>query len=182
MRGFLSPRYVDDAERPVEWRAIEWIGFSQNYLRAAVVVQADNVFRSPASLYLAGHGLECALKACIRADGDVSPNSHDLVRLMEHAEAKGYRLHEHQLWCLIRLNWNTFADPETGTAWKARYPPPQAESDPMRPPDAVDVLGAGVELLKQVARRVSFEVDWDLWRIESMQLCVLRGPDARAPG
>lgn len=182
MRGFLSKRYADDLERPVEWRVSEWIGFSKNYLGAAVVVEADNCCVSPASLYLAGHGLECALKACMCADGEVPARSHDLVHLMELAEEKGYRLREHMLWRLVRLNWQILSDPETRTKWKARYPLDQHEADAMRPPKAVEALDLGVDLLKQVSRRVDLDLDWDLWRIETLQAKLLRLPDSKAPG
>ena len=176
MRGFLSPRYTEKAAEPIERQAVEWIGYAQNYIRASVVVQADNAVRSPASIYLAGHAVECALKACIRAAGEKSKFVHDLVTLMEKAEEKGYSLHEQQLWCLVRLNWYTFADPETDTVLKGRYPSDQREADPMQPPDAVEVLGICTDLFKQIESRVSVDVDWDLWRIEVLQRSALHAP------
>jgi HEPN domain-containing protein len=170
MQGFVFPRLVDGPERPFESRVRDWIGFAQIYLRASVVVEAESLCKSPASLYLSGHGIECALKACIVAAGEMPRRTHDLIGLMERAEATGYRSSEQNLWRIVRLNWYTFADPETDARLKARYPLNRRQSDPMTPPDAIECAEVGCELFAQAFRRIGMGFDAEAWLVEMMQL------------
>lgn len=172
MQGFLVPQFVGGIDNTTESRVQEWIGFSQIYFRASVVVQAESKFKTPASIYLSGHGIECAIKACIIAGGEDPPKTHDLVSLMARAEEKGYRAWEGDLWDIVRLNWYTFADPEKKARLKARYPLEHPKMDAMAPPDAIETVRAGSELLAQAARQIEMEFSAIALRTEMLQIFV----------
>lgn len=124
----LQPLYDSSPAFPTEdvpsfLHAKEWIGFATMYAEAARALSggAAQTFVLPA-LQLAGHSVECALKACIISAQGSYKNTHDLASLTDCALDLGYVMHEPSVVQIVHLNQNYFVSMASGTKYKARYP------------------------------------------------------------
>jgi len=121
---------VDPSETvPAYLHVGEWIGFAIHYDEAANVLSGrDPTASDLPRLLLAGHAVECALKACLLAKGHVAPRTHDLVALADLVLSAGYSLQEPDLVAIVHLSSVFAKDLISSTEYRVRYPSKQFEA------------------------------------------------------
>jgi hypothetical protein len=108
---------------PTYLHVCEWIGFARHYSDAASLLSANAATHADLPrILLAGHAMECALKACLLAKGADAPRSHDLVNLADRAIDAGFRLQDPELVAIVNLNSVFERDLVSLTKFRVRYP------------------------------------------------------------
>jgi HEPN domain-containing protein len=151
-RGARGP-ILKAAQIPLPLQAFEWAALAQEYVSAASVLDREDGPRRP-MLHMAGHAVECSLKACLVAVNEKPPQTgkkgHDLDSLYELAEKHGFQLDHRQLAMIVHLHHHCVEDLVTGTRYKMRYPATcEGLGGPL--PDCVPVVRA---LIEQAANRI----------------------------
>ncbi len=114
---------------PTYLHVCEWIGFAKQYTDAANLLATDGIAHADLPrILLAGHAMECALKACLLAKGASAPLSHDLIDLADRAIDAGFRLHEPELVAIVHLNSVFERDLVSLTKFRVRYPTKNLEA------------------------------------------------------
>ncbi|WP_084018400.1 HEPN domain-containing protein [Azoarcus olearius] len=124
LAGLLSELYATPPDPiPTYLHVCEWIGFAKHYSEAASFLASKELGQpSLPRVLVAGHAVECALKAFLLARGASAPHIHDLVDLADRAIDVGARLQEPELVAIVHLN-NVFSrDIVSLHKFPVRYP------------------------------------------------------------
>ena len=124
LAGFLSELYATPPDPiPTYLHVCEWIGFAKHYSEAASFLASKELAQSSLPrILVAGHAVECALKAFLHATGASAPHIHDLVDLADRAIDAGARLQEPELVAIVHLNSVFSRDIVSLRKFPVRYP------------------------------------------------------------
>lgn len=135
-------------------RVLEWTGRASNFIEASAKLADSPLVEHHfyPRMLLAGHGLECALKAALLATGLEPQATHDLVALSDEVQNRGFRLFEPQLALIVHVDHYYHRDLRTKTKFKARYPTADSESDGGLSPPAASLSRLVQELQLQTSQ------------------------------
>jgi HEPN domain-containing protein len=138
---------------PIFLQASEWIGFAQHYSQAAESLsQREGQFSDLPQILLAGHSVECALKACLVARAQPVPHTHDLVALSDVVLDLGFVLHEPELVAITHLDSIFSQDLVSLARFRARYPTKQFQSNVQVHASAESIARIVTSLTSQASR------------------------------
>ncbi len=112
---------------PVSLKVKQWVSFAEEYISATSIIDIQKPQYLLPKLQMTGQAVESALKACLVAAHEDSPNSHDLVQLYELAAKHGFHLGNPDIAAIVHLGHFYFQDLVTSTKYKIRYPTIQIE-------------------------------------------------------
>ncbi|MCG7947082.1 MAG: HEPN domain-containing protein [Candidatus Thiodiazotropha taylori] len=102
-------------------QAVIMVGYSEQYLAAAKVIEANLHLILP-RLQMTGQAIELILKACIAGCNQTPPHDHDLIKLCKRCVNYDYCLSEADVAWIFHLNHHFYKDVVTKTKYKSRYP------------------------------------------------------------
>jgi HEPN domain-containing protein len=122
IRGLLQHSDSGAGKLPEQLQAYRWLALAEEYAAAAEMLDGDPKLTWPL-MNVTGHALECALKGLLAGSRVAPPKTHDLIALVERAEACDLPL-------LTDLEFASIAwvdhyyhqDLVTQTTHKTRYP------------------------------------------------------------
>ena len=153
VQAYESAEDLPSEAVPRYMRVVEWTRRASDFIEASEKLVDSPLFEHHfyPRMVLAGHGLECALKAALLAAGIEPPTTHDLVALSDEVQNKGFRLSEPQLALIVHVDHYYHKDLRTRTKYKARYPAAEFESDGGPSPPAT--------LLSRLVQELQLQVD-----------------------
>ena len=126
LRKLYSSANQETIEVPLVLQAAVYCHYARDYLKAASIINEENVDGQMPLLMpwyqLMGQALELSMKACLAVAAVSPPRSHDLVALCKRVEEIPFTFgveHVHAL--LVHLNHGYFEDLATGDRFVARY-------------------------------------------------------------